>query len=210
MIIAGLLLLSAYSCNGPAKQTGGKSLSTLEMQKQVQDAMNFQQSLNREFRNPETTPLTEEGLENFEGLEFFPLNQELMFKMKIRRTPQAKPFMMQRTKDEVKYVKYGEVTFNYGEKTHRLSLYQNSDLIDRNPDYENHLFLPFTDLTNGEETYGGGRYLDLEIPDGEEIIIDFNMAYNPYCAYNKKYSCPIPPKENHLDMRVEAGVKMTK
>ena len=72
-----------------------------------------------------------------------------------------------------------------------------------------HLFLPFTDNTNGVETYGGGRYIDLKIPAGNTINIDFNKAYNPYCAYSDKYSCPIPPPENHLDIEIKAGIKLT-
>ena len=74
------------------------------------------------------------------------------------------------------------------------------------PEYSNHLFIPFNDITNGVETYDAGRYIDLEIPKGDTIIIDFNKAYNPYCAYNDGYSCPIPPEENNLEVEVKAGV----
>jgi uncharacterized protein (DUF1684 family) len=87
-----------------------------------------------------------------------------------------------------------------------LAIYQNVDLVNT-AGYEDYLFIPFKDLTNGEDTYGGGRYLDLKIPEGETILIDFNRAYNPYCAYNHNYSCPIPPFENHLKVKIEAGVK---
>ena len=73
--------------------------------------------------------------------------------------------------------------------------------------YEDYLFLPFRDETNGKETYGGGKYIDLRIPDGNEIVIDFNQSYQPYCAYNAyDYSCPIVPEENFLPLRIEAGV----
>lgn len=173
-------------------------------------ARKYQQELDREYADPDLSPLTEEDRLQFEALDFFPVNTSLIFDVKLVRTPQAVPFMMKRTKDEVKYVKYGTVTFAYGGSKHTLSVYQNLDLIARDPKYSKHLFLPFTDLTNGEETYVGGRYLDLEIPDGDSLTIDFNRAYNPYCAYNKKYSCPIPPAENDLKMQVEAGVKSWK
>ena len=66
------------------------------------------------------------------------------------------------------------------------------------------------DKTNGKESYGGGRYLDLEIPEDKIIILDFNKAYNPYCAYSDRYSCPIPPIENHLDVAINAGFKAFK
>jgi uncharacterized protein (DUF1684 family) len=77
------------------------------------------------------------------------------------------------------------------------------------PKYKNYLFVPFKDMTNGKETYGGGRYLDLETTDiqNDSVILDFNKAYNPYCAYSNGYSCPIPPKENHLAVSIEAGEK---
>ena len=77
----------------------------------------------------------------------------------------------------------------------------------REEGYEDYLFLPFTDLTNGEETYGGGRYIDLSIPEGNTIQLDFNKAYNPYCTYNKKFSCPLVPSVNSIKTRVVAGVK---
>jgi uncharacterized protein (DUF1684 family) len=70
--------------------------------------------------------------------------------------------------------------------------------------------VPFTDLTCGNESYGGGRYLDIDIPEGEEIIIDFNRCYNPYCAYNEKYSCPLTPAVNDLKVEIKAGVKKFK
>ena len=79
-----------------------------------------------------------------------------------------------------------------------------------NPDYFDYLFLPFLDLTNGKTTYSGGRYIDLRIPEGDTIIIDFNKAFNPYCAYSHHYSCPVVPSENYLDFEVRAGVKKFK
>ena len=79
--------------------------------------------------------------------------------------------------------------------------------VSQDPEYIDYLFLPFTDLTSGDGSYGGGRFLDTTIPKGDTIVLDFNKAYNPYCAYNSAYSCPIPPKENDLLVRVEAGVK---
>ena len=77
-------------------------------------------------------------------------------------------------------------------------------------DYRDYLFLPFLDATNGIETYGGGRYIDLTIPESNQITIDFNKSYNPYCAYNEKFSCPIVPRENYLSLKVNAGVKRFK
>jgi uncharacterized protein len=175
---------------------------------QIKDSHAFQQNLNEEYANPEISPLLAEDLAEFKALDFFPVNRDLIFEVTINPTPQAVPFMMKRTKDEVKYVKYGTVSFEYDGNIHTLSVYQNLDLIARMQEHSHYLFLPFTDLTNGETTYSGGRYLDLEIPEkGSKLILNFNKAYNPLCHYNKKYSCPIPPAENGLKMKVEAGVK---
>lgn len=104
------------------------------------------------------------------------------------------------------YRSIGTLTFKLNGAPYQLTVYQNIDLV-KLPEYVNHLFVPFTDLTNGESTYGGGRYLDLEGPLSAEVELDFNRAYNPYCAYGGSYSCPIPPMENHLKVAVEAGVK---
>lgn len=174
--------------------------------KQEAEILKFQQEMNAQFANPEESPLEEQNREHFESLEFFPVNLDLCFEAEFLRTPNEAPFMMKRTKDEVKYVKYGEIYFKYKGKEHKLNAYQNLRYIERGGDAD-YLFIPFNDLTNDETTYGGGRYIDADIPEGKTIILDFNQAYNPYCAYNKKYSCPIPPRENDLKIAVEAGVK---
>ncbi|MFC7667025.1 DUF1684 domain-containing protein [Hymenobacter humi] len=90
----------------------------------------------------------------------------------------------------------------------RLSVYQSADLLKR-PGFEDYLFVPFTDLTNGHGSYGGGRYLDLRIPPaGTRVMqLDFNRAYNPSCAYNHGYSCPVPPAENRLPVAIPVGVR---
>ena len=103
------------------------------------------------------------------------------------------------------YVKYGEAYFTLDEKELKLSIYQSTN-HEKEEGYEDSLFLPYTDLTSGDGSYGGGKYLDLKIPEGNTIIIDFNKTYNPYCAYSHRYSCPVPPEENDLLVRIEAGV----
>lgn len=166
-----------------------------------------QKLLNEEFSNSETTILEAEDLKSFEGLEFYPLNEKYIVTAKFERTPNEKPFLMPTTTDRTpEYVKYGELHFTLEGKDLVLSLFQSTQPYDV-AGYEDYLFLPFTDLTGGNGSYGGGRYLDMTIPNGDSVIIDFNKAYNPYCAYNPKYSCPIPPEENDILVRIEAGVK---
>ncbi|WP_086478404.1 DUF1684 domain-containing protein [Arenibacter amylolyticus] len=171
------------------------------------DVVRFQQNLNATFRDPETSPLPDRFRKDFEGLDFFAPDSTYQVKAKFTRTPEALPFLMPtNTGDKTEEVVYAKISFELNGKEHELEVYQNTELIQQ-ANYKDYLFLPFSDLTNGEETYEGGRYLDLSIPEGDTILLDFNKAYNPYCAYNAKYSCPLVPKQNRLDTHIRAGVK---
>lgn len=170
-------------------------------------AKEFQETINKEYRNREESPLTEEDFKVFKGLDFYPINEKFIVEAKFTRTANEKVFKMKTTGTRLpEYVKYGELAFNIDGKTFKLNLYQNIDLI-KKEGYADYLFLPFSDLTCGKESYIGGRYIDMRIPKGNSVTIDFNKAYNPYCAYNHKYSCPIVPLENDLDIEILAGVK---
>lgn len=167
----------------------------------------WQKEMNASFKDASKSPLKEKDLKKFKGLDFFPFDSAYVVKATLKRTPDEKPFKMKTTTDRLpEYLKYGEVTFRLKGEPYTLTIYQNLDLMDEEG-YEDYLFLPFLDDTNGEESYGGGRYVECVIPNGETLEIDFNEAYNPYCAYNEKYSCPIVPRENYIPVKVEAGVK---
>jgi len=167
----------------------------------------FQKELNAQYKDASRSPLKESDRKEFEGLEFFKYDSTFVVEAIFTRTDNELPFKMKTTTDRLpEYVKYGVLQFSLNNDMFQLSIYQNQDKIKEDPNYDS-LFLPFTDETNGMESYGGGRYIDLSIPKGNKLIIDFNSAYNPYCAYNDKYSCPIVPRENYLKTRIEAGVK---
>ena len=173
----------------------------------ISESKAAQLELNAEFSNPETTILEPKDFKNFKGLEFYPIDEKYIVKAKFVRTPDEKPFLMPTTTARrPEYVKYGEAHFSIDGKDFVLNLFKSTQPYSE-PGYEDYLFLPFTDLTSGDGSYGGGRFLDQRIPEGDTIIIDFNKAYNPYCAYSARFSCPIPPKENDLLIRIEAGVK---
>lgn len=173
----------------------------------TEDIITFQKNLNLEFANPEESPLTSEDIKKFKALEFFEIDTAFVIEAEFVRTPYESPFAMPTTTKRMPiYVKYGEAYFTLKGKSFKLNIYQNQDLITK-PGYVNYLFIPFTDATNGETTYGGGRYMDLRIPTGNTVTINFNKAYNPYCAYNGKYSCPIPPSENDISIAIPVGVK---
>lgn len=164
-------------------------------------------SINAAFKDSSTSILDKKYREKFTELAFYPINEKFRVKAKFKAIKKAKVFEMKTTTKRLPlYKAYGKLYFEINGKALELTVYQSQDLKNKEG-YEDYLFIPFTDLTSGEESYGGGRYLDLRIKDLKNPVIDFNLCYNPYCAYNAKYSCPIPPAENFLDVKIEAGVK---
>ena len=163
----------------------------------------------RAFLLNEQSPLDRKGVKS---LQFFSPDPALKIDCTFEQSVDAKPFKMATYDGQSQnYIKYGTVSFKLDGQYYQLALYRNLMGL-RMPQQRNKLFLPFKDLTNGESTYNGGRYIDLLISDIQEgqLQIDFNKAYNPYCAYASGWVCPIPPKENHLEVAIEAGEKMMK
>ena len=181
--------------------------SVAQNKKIIKAIVSHQSSENEHFTNKETSILPAEDFESFLELEFYPIDLKYYVEAILVRTPDEKPFLMPTTTDRLpEYVKYGEAHFKIDSRDLKLELYQSTN-HEEEEGYEDYLFLPFTDLTSGDGSYGGGRFLDVRIPKKNTLILDFNKAYNPYCAYNKEYSCPIPPRANDLLVRIEAGVK---
>ncbi|MEK7854989.1 MAG: DUF1684 domain-containing protein [Acidobacteriota bacterium] len=170
----------------------------------------FRQGRDREFRDTEKTPLSEADLASFTGLSYFAVDSSYRVQARFERTADEKFFLMPTSSTVLKkFVKYGALTFRLSGTEHKLSVYQGDpEIRAKFPEYANLLFIPFRDLTSGHTTYGVGRYIDIRMPKGNIVILDFNLAYNPNCAYGTdKYSCPIPPKENHLKAEIRAGEK---
>ncbi|MBP6392356.1 MAG: DUF1684 domain-containing protein [Flavobacteriales bacterium] len=159
-----------------------------------------------EFADSAHSPLLAEDRAIFEHLARFAPDPAFVVTARFKPSAKGRTFGMRTSTDRLPiYQDMGTLHFTLAGRKRTLHAYQNLDLLTK-PGYEHYLFVPFTDLTNGTETYGGGRYLDLTGPLGPTVVLDFNRAYNPYCAYNHRYSCPIPPQENHLDLPVRAGV----
>lgn len=167
----------------------------------------FQQELNAEYRNPKETPLRGDNFTRFKAHPFFPVDMKYRITAQFTKTENAEPFDLPTSSGKTKvYKEYGKANFTLDGKAYTLTLYQSMDLI-KQEKYKDHLFLPFRDATNGKETYGGGKYMDLTIPEGSTIILDFNTSYHPYCAYNAyDYNCPVVPQENRLPVEIRAGV----
>ena len=167
----------------------------------------FQKELNAEYADAKTSPLLPEDLKVFKSLDFYPANEKFFVVAKFIRTENELPFEMKTSTDRKPvYVKYGEAYFTIDSQSFKLNIYRNIELS-KKEQYKDYLFLPFSDLTCGNESYIGGKYIDMKIPKGDTIVIDFNTSYNPYCAYSPKYSCPKVPLENDLKIEIRAGVK---
>lgn len=143
-------------------------------------------------------------------MQFFPADETMRIKCRFERKTNSPWFRMDASGPiKNNYRVYGTIHFTIHDTALTLNIYQSQELM-LTEKYAEHLFIPFSDATSGEESYSGGRYIDLNIIDiaGENYIIDFNKAYNPYCAFvSGVYSCPIPPKENNLSVAIRAGEK---
>lgn len=149
-------------------------------------------------RHPQS-PLTPGQKKGFRGLNYFPENAELVLEVRVEEFPAKEEFGMQTSTGDVqRYRRFGRFQFLVDGETAELTLYEG----------DHGFFLPFVDSLAGQETYPAGRYLEPEsLPDGR-FLVDFNLAYNPYCAYNEMWSCPITPAENRLKVAIRAGEKL--
>lgn len=195
-----VVLISMLSCNSQGKRAlVGKT--------------EYQQKLNSNYKDATTSPLKKKDLKNFKGLDFFPVDSSFIVTAKLIKTENAPIFKMATTTDRAPlYKEYGKLNFTLKGKDLELTIYQSQDDLE-DEKYKDYLFLPFTDDTSGDESYGGGRYMDVMLYDinaDDTVILNFNNTYNPYCAYNDKYSCPLTPRKNHLDLEITAGIKAFK
>jgi len=151
------------------------------------------------FARDPHSPLTDDQRRNFQGLAYFDENPQLVIQAGIDREVDPEEVRMGTSSGEEQvYHRYGLVRFRVDEQPAQLTLYSSEDSAE--------LFVPFRDVTSGHETYGAGRYLEVEAHD-DHVTIDFNYAYNPNCAYDSAWSCPLPPTENWLRVPIRAGEK---
>lgn len=160
---------------------------------------NFRSEKDHFFATHPQSPLTNEQKQHFNGLAYFPEDPQLKLQVKIEEYPEKEVLEMQTTTGGVQtYQRYGKIKFDVNGQESELTIYAGSH------DY----FLPFVDALAGKETYGAGRYLEPQ-PLGKGLfLVDFNLAYNPYCAYNEYWSCPITPFENRIKVPIRAGEKI--
>lgn len=150
------------------------------------------------FKRHPQSPLTPEQRKGFIGLKYFPENEALRLEVQVEPLKDQQPMEMQTSTGGVQeYIRYGRFKFQVDGQDAELTIYHNG----------NGYFLPFVDSLAGKETYPAGRYLEPEALPGNRFFVDFNLAYNPYCAYNEMWSCPITPPENRLKVPIRAGEK---
>jgi len=158
----------------------------------------FRKNKDAFFKDHYQSPLDNLEKKSFTGLKYFPENPALRFDLEMEEYPNPERIIMPTsTGDEQEYWQVGQITFSVKDQPATLQVYQDVN----GGDY----FIPFVDASAPAETYGGGRYLEPSGLGDGRLHVDFNMAYNPYCAYNDRWSCPLPPRQNRLAVRIEAG-----
>lgn len=166
----------------------------------------FRRQKDKFFSENPDSPILPEEKEQFTGLKYYPIDLDYRVMARLVSEPHPGIFRVQTTTGGHKeYARVGRLEFELNGQ--RLSLTAFMPPADE-PLHGNRLFVPFRDRTSGKETYGAGRYLDLNKKATDEYVLDFNRAYNPYCAYSPYYSCPLPPGENNLPVEVRAGELM--
>lgn len=179
-------------------------LSSEEIQVYYADLFSLRNST-KEFFESDNSPLLEKDRKDFVGLNYYPVNINYLIKAKYTEFENKDTVIVLTSKnDERQMLRAGKFEFTVDNKIQSLSAFLTIGLGDMS------LFLPFVDKTSEDETYKAGRYLDIEYTGETIYLIDFNQAYNPYCAYNPKYSCPLVPMENTLDIKILAGEKRYK
>ncbi len=191
-----ILFLATFLVFGPLLAQIDSAVYDIEQHRKKQE---------EEMRDPEKSPLDKKLRKKFKGLNYYPINLDYRLKAIFVKTENPTLFKMKTTTSRLpEYQKYGEVHFKLDGQDWVLEVYQSPE-ISKRPGYEDYLFIPFTDETNGIDTYEVGRYIEFRIPTSNQVILDFNKCYNPYCSYGSGYSCPIPPEVNRLPLKIPAG-----
>ena len=176
-----------------------------EQKKYIKGIEKFRQEKDEDMKNDPSSPFNVDKNAHFKPLKYYDVNPDFVFKSRLFKYDNPDTVKIFGTKgEERKIIRFGYVKFNYKDKQYKLNVYKGTS-----GNGSTYYTIWFTDKTTGNETYGVGRYLDFDLnPDTSYVYtVDFNLAYNPYCAYSAKYSCAIPSKEDHLDLSIEAGEK---
>lgn len=151
------------------------------------------------------SPITVEDLRSFSGLKYFPIDYSFVLEGNLKPFPNPNLVILEQGDTVKEMLRYGKISFEFMDKSHELTVFKY--IVDELSEEDDELFVPFFDKTNGVDTYDGGRYIYPVNQGDGTVLIDFNLASNPYCAYNHKYNCVVPPPENTLSIEIKAGEK---
>jgi len=201
LVFLNLLIFSVFS----GLSMAGEGEKTDFKVQQEKLALEWRKERDEFFKSHQRSPLTPKGKRVFNGLKYYAFDPNYAFSGEIKRTilhinnPDYYATFLTNKGTNKRYIRYGKFHFQLNGKEYVLGIYKSilSDI----------LFIPFKDRTNGKETYEGGRYIDAEILPGYKMVLDFNMAYHPSCAYNEKFICVLPPRENMMEVEIRAGEK---
>jgi uncharacterized protein (DUF1684 family) len=199
ILITGIFLLA----QGIPVTARGEDQKEITLQEQR--VLKWRKERDAFFKNHQRSPLLPQDKRHFKGLKYYPFDPQYVLSGQIERfifhinNPKYYATFLTNKGTSKRYLRYGKFHFTLNGKEYTIEIYK-SILSD-------YLFIPFKDKTNEKETYGGGRYIDAEILPDYKMVLDFNMAYNPSCAYNEKFVCVLPPRENMLDIEIRAGEK---
>jgi len=203
MLNANLLILTicvCTFCGCSGSDRSDRELSSLPQDPILQERL----AKDKAFKSEQDSPLPSGERSGFQGLSYYPINPDLRFSAKLNRYAGPKQIRLGTNTGEIRSgLRYGYFDFQVENRACRLNVYKLEDA----PDQGASLFIPFRDATSGKETYDAGRYIDLKENTSGIYDLDFNRAYNPFCVYNSKFSCPLPPGENMLEVPVRAGEK---
>jgi uncharacterized protein (DUF1684 family) len=203
VILIALVITLLLFAQGVSNPTQGRDQNEIKLEEQR--VLDWRKERNAFLKEHERSPLLPQDKKDFKGTKYYPFDPQYFFSGQIERTvlhinnPKYYATFLTNKGTSKRYIRYGKFGFTLNGKNYTIEIYK-SILSDN-------LFIPFKDKTNGRETYEGGRYVETEILPGYKIILDFNTAYNPSCAYNDKFVCVIPPKENILNVEIRAGEK---
>ena len=200
------IILLALACSNPNKIP---QYTLVEIDSLKNEFIQYCQIKDNNFKNAAWSPLKPGDKVNFSKLHYFDYNISFRYELKIQTYSHQKTIDIPGTKsgDLRKAVRYGYFEFEHSDQTNRLEVLK---MLPRKEGAKAHLFVGFWDTTSGDITYPGGRYLDIEETEQDIYLLDFNYAYNPYCAYSDRYSCLIPPLENRLSIAMTCGEKIYK
>ena len=193
IVVAGMALTVIYTFTGNRTSKDGY----------IESILAKRQETDTSFKNDKDSPLNDEQKKIFTSLSYYDISEKykVIADFVINDTQQIIKMAIT-DGSQREYFIYGKAVFKLDNKDLKLTVFKPVDL---NKEY---YFIPFYDKTSGETSNGGGRYVEPELLNSRTMEIDFNLSYNPYCAYNHKYRCPIPPSENNLDIAIKAGEKI--